>query len=110
MKMYIRRYYPKGNTYNKTLSNEYFNQLVEENGLDFALYQDNANYEIIFESKKERKEYIKHSYEKVMANPRWYLDNLDKLPTFSIHNRIYNGKDEVFTIDGQKKVEKTKTI
>jgi len=110
MKMYIRRYYPKGNKYNKTLSNDYFNNLVETRGLDFALYQDNANYEIIFESKKERKEYIKSSYERVMANPRWYLDNLEKLPTFSIYNRIFKETDEVFSIEGQKMLSKPKTI
>ena len=99
--MYIRRYYPKGIIAGKTYSDEYFEQLINTYGLDYALYIDTAYYEFVFEDQEEKTNYINDSYYRVMENPRKYLDSLDDLPTFSIHDKIYKEKTKCFTINGE---------
>lgn len=106
--VYIRRYYKKDGLYGKTISDEYFASLVLDRGLDYALKRDNAEYEIVFENKGEANYFLNKSLSRIRLNTRYYLDNLDKLPTFSI-NRIFKGSGTVFTLEGeiiQKKQEK----
>lgn len=80
--MKFRRYYLKGVKYERTLSPEYFDELVSLYGVEYAIEQDTAEYELFFEDREEYDDYLQDSYLKVMNNIRWYLDNLDKVPVF----------------------------
>ena len=82
--MNYRRYYPKGSKKFYVLSDEQFNKMVDDLGFEHAIERDNACIELIPETKEEMLNLFFSSCEKVIANTRWYLDNLDKVPTFTI--------------------------
>jgi hypothetical protein len=98
--MYIRRYYPRGSKFKRSYTNDFFAKMVADNGIEFALRVDNASYEIIFESRKEQKEYLQECYNRVLADVRWYLDRLDELPTFNSSGRVYDKHINCFTTEG----------
>ncbi len=85
--MYIRRYYKKGLRYPYTVNDAYKEVLIEKYGELRADKIDNADYEIILEGIEEEAQWFHDCCKRVMANTRWYLDNLDKLATFSIHTK-----------------------
>lgn len=100
--MYIRRYYPQGNKYEKTYTDEYFQEMIVKYGIERAINLDNAEYEFVFESTKERKDFLNSSYDKVIQDTNFYLDNLESIPTFSVHEKILTDNITCFTIDGTK--------
>ena len=101
-KMYIRRFYRKGIELPHTFSDLYFEHLVQEKGLDEALWIDNAQYELVFQDRKERNEYFFNSCQRVINNPRYYLDNLDNIPEIG-NGRVYSGQISCFTTLGTLK-------
>jgi hypothetical protein len=82
--MRIRRYYKKGCKYKYTISDEYLNVIALEKGLDQAGKIDNANYELILDNDEEMRDWFFDCLNRVIENPRFYLDNLDYLPTFRV--------------------------
>lgn len=92
-KMRIRRYYKKGIPYRYTISDKFLETLKSEYGEMRAAHIDNASYELILESEEEEKQWFNDCCYRVLANVRWYLDNLDKLPTFTVKwRRIFPKK------------------
>tara|TARA_Y100000310_G_C20694785_1_gene824824 strand:- start:3433 stop:3717 length:285 start_codon:yes stop_codon:yes gene_type:complete len=85
--MRLRRYYKKGVKYKYTISEKYLSYLIERYGDEKAARIDNASFEIILESIEEEKAWLEDCCARIIANTRWYLDNLDKLPTFTIHKK-----------------------
>ena len=75
----------KGVEYKYTWSDEYFQRMIREKGEKEALRIDNANYEIILESDEEERSWFFDSCNRVLENTRWYLDNLDRIPTFRVN-------------------------
>lgn len=109
--MYIRRYYKKGKEIRgKTISDEFFKKLVDSKGIETALFMDNANYDIIFESEEERTQYLNDSYNRVIENIGWYLQNLEEVPTFSASQFIYYENMSCFTPEGGKINSKPKGL
>ena len=106
--MYIRRYYPRGVELTKTFTDDYFNSLVIKYGIEKALLYDNASYEIIFETDEERDEYVTKSYERVYANPRWYIENIENIPTIG-SKKVYDKNINCFTMEGTM-LQKPKTL
>ncbi len=104
--MLLRRYYKKGEKYNNTISEEFFEKMVANNGLSFAMKKDNAYYEIVFENEKERDKFVNQTYENVIKNPRFYLDNLDSLPVYKRTNLAKNMKSPLFTPEGTRYTKK----
>ena len=90
--MKIRRYYKKGQKFKYTISDEYYEQLVKERGITEANRIDNASKEIILESIEEEHSWFQDCLHRVYNNPRWYLDNLDYLPTFSVDSEVLHSK------------------
>jgi len=107
--MYIRRFYRKGIELPHTFSDKYFEQMVEDYGLNKALAIDNAQYEIIFESRKERNDYFWQSAQRVIDNPRYYLDNLDNIPEIG-NGRVYSEDISCFTHLGMLKASKNRKV
>jgi hypothetical protein len=88
--MKVRRYYRKGVEYKYTWSDEYFERMLSEKGEKEAFRIDNASYEIILESEEEEREWFFDCLQDVLGNTRWYLDNLDRIPTFKVNiKRIF---------------------
>lgn len=85
--MKFRRYYLKGVSYDRVMSEEQFNEIVRNEGIDVAMMQDNAHYDIKFDSDEEMIDYYNDSCLRLINNMRWYLDNLDKVPTFEVEKR-----------------------
>jgi len=83
--MKYRRYYQKGNKYKFVLNDEQFQELVSAVGFEKALEKDNASIELIPETKEEAKQMFNKSCDNVLKNIRFYLDNLDKIPTFHVN-------------------------
>ena len=83
--MRIRRYYRRGSKPKYTISEEYYKILVRKYGVDRASVIDNANYAIILESDEEEKSWYFDCLSRVLSNPRWYLDNIEFLPTFKVN-------------------------
>ena len=83
--MRIRRFYRKGVPYKYTFTDEYYDKLVLEKGLQEADRLDTAEKEIVLESDEEEREWFFDCLNRVIANPRYYLDNYDKIPTFNIN-------------------------
>lgn len=78
---YERKYYPKIHDmeeFSKRISSE---RLVSEE--DVMLF-DNAEHTIELESEEEEATWFFDCLDRVYRDPRWYLDNLDKLPTFKV--------------------------
>ena len=98
--MYIRRYYRRGITKDKSLTEDYFRLLVEQKGLDYALSQDTANLEFIFESKQERDDYVQASYWRVINDPAFYLEHLEEIPTFNKSGKIYDYDIFCYNLEG----------
>ena len=91
--MRIRRYYQKGVKYPYTISQEYFERLLEERGEDVACSIDNAHLEIVFDDEEEEREFFFECLRKVYENPRWWLDNLENRPEFRVNiTRIFPHK------------------
>jgi len=89
------RYYPKGSKHKFVLSEEQFDEMVKTMGLEEAMERDNACIRLIPETDEEALRMFNESCERVIANPRFYLDNLDIIPTFSMRYRIlYDKLDE----------------
>lgn len=88
--MRIRRYYKRGTSYPYTYSEEYLAKVVEEKGEIEAARLDNASYEIILETIEEEENWFNECLARVYENPRWYLDNIDFLPTFKVHAEVRN--------------------
>ena len=107
--MYIRRYYPKGYKYDKTYTDDYFEHMINEYGIDVVMEIDNANYEIIFENEDEKVKYISHSYERVLKDIRYYLDNLRDIPVIS-SKTVFDGKLSCFTTAGVRLPQKPKPL
>jgi uncharacterized protein YdiU (UPF0061 family) len=82
--MILRRYYKMGQKYKRTYTDEYVDEMKEKLGDEEASNIDNAEYEIVLESLEEQKSWFFDGCRRVMENPRWYLDNLDKIPTFRV--------------------------
>ena len=83
--MRIRRYYKKGVSYNYTISEDFLKKINVELGVGRASKIDNASYELILDSEEEERAWFNDSCNRVIANTRWYLDNLDYLPTFRVN-------------------------
>lgn len=84
MRMRVRRYYKKGVSYPYTVSEEYLVELVELKGEEEAARIDNASYELILDTEEEELSWFYECCARVYANPRWYLDNIEFLPTFRV--------------------------
>lgn len=82
--MMLRRYYKKGVKYKYTISDSYLEKLIVDRGIDEATRIDNASYDIILDSGEE-KVWFDDCCNRIMQNPRFYLDNLDKLATFKVN-------------------------
>jgi len=82
--MRIRRYYRRGEAYKYTISDVYYDKLIKKYGIDKASMIDNASYDIILDNDEEEKNWFFDCLSRVQSNTRWYLDNLDYLPTFKI--------------------------
>lgn len=83
--MKIRRYYKKGIKYKYTISDEFYQKLILEKGQEVADKIDNADKEIVLQSPEEEISWFNDCCNRVRARPRWYLDNLDWLPTFTVN-------------------------
>jgi len=91
--MKIRRYYKRGQKYPYTISETFLKELTDTKGSERADYIDNASYEIILENIEEEKDWFNDCCIRIINNPRYYLDNLDKLPTFRVaYSRIFDEK------------------
>lgn len=88
--MKIRRYYPKGSKQEKTYNDEYIASL-EEKGVDTSVF-DNAKTEIIL-SRSEQEAMWVQCTTMVLDNPRWVLDNLDRLCEFKVNWEDYSSKE-----------------
>jgi hypothetical protein len=82
--MMYRRYYPRGSKPKFVLSDEQFEKLVQVFGFESALEKDSASIDLIPETKEEAIQLMNEGCERVLTNTRWYLDNLDKVPTFKL--------------------------
>ena len=82
--MKIRRYYKKGVKYKYTICDEYLKTLIKEKGVEEANRIDNASYELLLTSKEEMNDWFNDCLNRVITNPRFYLDNLDSLMTFKV--------------------------
>lgn len=92
--MKFRRYYLKGASYDRVMSEEQFQALISSHGLEYAMEEDTAHYDIKFDSDEEMIEYFNESCLRVMNDTKWYLNNLDKVPTFDIRNsKVFKGRD-----------------
>jgi len=78
--MRIERFYRKGLKYPYTVSEKYYKQLQKEG----REYIDNALQGIVLESDEEEREWFFDCCQRVINNPRFYLDNLDRLCTFRV--------------------------
>ncbi len=83
--MFIKRFYKAGMKYKRTYTDEYIQKLIEQVGEEEALRIDNATYALVLETKEEEKSWFFDGCNRVLRNTRWYLDNLDDLPTFRVH-------------------------
>jgi len=83
--MYLRRYYKKGMKYKYTVTEAYLFELIDTLGESEASKIDNASYEIILESPEEEKAWFFECLERVRRSTRWYLENLDAIPTFKVN-------------------------
>jgi hypothetical protein len=82
--MRIRRYYKKGVNYNYTISEEFLKKMTTDLGKEKTNKLDNASYELILDNEEEERAWFYDCCNRVINNPRWYLDNLDYLPTFRV--------------------------
>lgn len=85
--MKFRRYYLRGVSYDRVMSDKQFEEIKDRDGIDVAMMQDNAHYDIKFDNDNEMIEYFNDSCLRIMNDTRWYLDNLDKVPTFQVEKR-----------------------
>lgn len=83
--MYLRRFYRRGLKHKRTYTDEYIQELIERLGEEETLNIDNAEYAIVLETPEEEKSWFFDCCQRVISNPRWYLNNLDKLQVFSVH-------------------------
>ena len=93
--MILRRYYRRGQKYDYTISDEYLEEL--KNNVDYPeeriMKIDNASYDIVLQTPEEEYEWFMDSCNRVLANTRWYLDNVDKVATFRVnYSRIFPEK------------------
>lgn len=84
-KMFIRRFYRCGFKYNRTYTDEYIKDLIEKLGEEEAMNIDNAEYAIVLENPEEERIWFFESCQRVLDNTRWYLDNLENVPTFKVN-------------------------
>lgn len=82
--MNYRRYYPRGSKKAYVLSDEQFDKMVKDLGFEAAVEKDNAQIELVPESVDEALTFFHESCENVIRNTRFYLENLDKIPTFKL--------------------------
>lgn len=75
----------KGGNYPYTINDEYLKKLVFDKGEVEAGRIDNASYELILQNEEEEKSWFFDCLQRVIDNPRWYLDNLQYLSTFRVH-------------------------
>lgn len=85
--MKLRRYYPRGSKQKYVISDAQFDDVVERCGPKVALERDNASFEIIPDDIDEAYELFNDCCNRVIENPKFYLENLDKIPTFKIRYR-----------------------
>ncbi len=89
--MHIRRYYKKGRDYNYTINEKFLQEMKDKMGEERANHIDNASYEIILDTVEEEKQWFNDCCLRVIENPRYYLDNLDSLPTFKVaFSRVFD--------------------
>jgi len=95
--MRLVRFYRAGIKYGKTYTDDYINKLKEQVGDEEARNIDNANYALVLESLEEEKSWFFDCCQRVIANPRWYLNHLDELTVFSVRikeifpNKVMDG-------------------
>ncbi len=82
--MKLIRFYRAGIKYGRTYTTEYINQLRKQVGEKEARQIDNANYALLLDSLEEEKAWFFDCCQRVIANPRWYLDHLDQVTVFSV--------------------------
>ena len=83
--MNYRRYYPKGSKKTFVINDEQFNKMVKDLGFERAVDKDNADIELIPEDDKEQIDMFFKSCDNVLRYTRFYMDNLDKIPTFRVN-------------------------
>ena len=83
--MYLRRFYRAGTKYGRTYTDEYIEKLISQVGDEEAKRIDNATYSLVLETKEEEKSWFFDCCQRVIENPRWYLDNLEYLSVFTVH-------------------------
>jgi len=106
MTMMIRRYYKKGVKYPYTICEDYLSTLVTERGSSEANRLDNASYEIVLTSLEEQKDWFFDCLQRVISNPRYYLDNLDKIPTFKVRiKEIFPSNQKVYKVENKSSNE-----
>lgn len=82
--MKIRRYYPRGSKHKYVISDEQFDMMIEKHGAMKALAIDNAQFEIIPDNANEAFEMFNDCCDRVVKDTSFYMENLDKIPTFKI--------------------------
>lgn len=95
MKMNYRRYYPKGSKRKYVLNDEQFDELVKLHGFETAVDMDNACIDLVPENDEEALALFNNSCRRVLDNTKFYLEHLDKIPTFSFkYSILYEKMDK----------------
>lgn len=88
--MKFRRYYDPKKEYDRYIFpelnqfDEYLTAMTAKGySQEDAVNIDNAEYEILLDE-EEQANWFFDSIDRVLQNPRWYLDNLDYIPTFVV--------------------------
>ena len=84
--MKIRRYYRRGQKYDYYIRDEYYEVLIKKYGVEKAEIIDNAELDIVLEP-EEQKSWFDDCCNRILENPRFYLDNVEKLATFRVQKR-----------------------
>lgn len=82
--MKYKRFYPPKSKNKFVWSDEQFKEMVAIYGMDTAVEMDTAYIQLVPETVEEHKQLFNDSCERVLLNTRFYLDNLDKIPTFNV--------------------------
>lgn len=97
--MNVRRYYDRRKKYDRVILPEVndvtqYLAIMESKGYEkeAALAIDNAEYEVLL-TLDEEDTWMEDCLNRVIENPRWYLDNLEHLTTFRVHKlHLYPNK------------------
>jgi hypothetical protein len=82
--MHLRRFYKKNQHYDYKIPDEELYKIKKERGEKHSNKLDNASYEIILDNKEEETIWLNETCNKIISNPLYYFDNLDKLTTFRL--------------------------